>query len=73
VTQTPAPESTATAPSATPPSATPAPEGNGDVLKGFIFPIAGGCLPKGDQLMPNAPRNYRQGTHEGIDFYNVDN
>jgi murein DD-endopeptidase MepM/ murein hydrolase activator NlpD len=40
---------------------------------GFIMPIVGGCLPKGDQLMPNAPRTYRKGTHEGIDFYNSDN
>jgi murein DD-endopeptidase MepM/ murein hydrolase activator NlpD len=23
--------------------------------------------------MPNAPRNYRNGTHEGVDFYGVDN
>jgi len=42
-------------------------------LSGFIFPIQGGCLPVGDQLMPNAPREYRQGTHEGVDFYNADN
>jgi len=42
-------------------------------LKGFIYPIAGGCLPKGDQLMPNAARTYRLGTHEGVDLYNVDN
>jgi murein DD-endopeptidase MepM/ murein hydrolase activator NlpD len=40
---------------------------------GFSMPIAGGCLPKGNQLMPNAPRPYRKGTHEGIDFYNSDN
>jgi peptidoglycan LD-endopeptidase LytH len=47
---------------------------NGDPnLRGFIMPISGGCLPKGDQLMPNAPRPYRNGTHEGVDFYNVDN
>ena len=47
---------------------------NGDPnLRGFVFPIAGGCLPKGDQLMPNAPRTYRDGIHEGVDFYNVDN
>src|SRR6185295_10242022 len=42
-------------------------------LTGFGMPIAGSCLPKGDQLMPNAPRVYRNGTHEGIDFYGVDN
>jgi murein DD-endopeptidase MepM/ murein hydrolase activator NlpD len=23
--------------------------------------------------MPNAPRDYRRGIHEGVDFYNVDN
>jgi murein DD-endopeptidase MepM/ murein hydrolase activator NlpD len=46
---------------------------NGPELHGFIFPIAGGCLPSGDNLMPNARRAYRNGTHEGIDFYNVDN
>jgi murein DD-endopeptidase MepM/ murein hydrolase activator NlpD len=42
-------------------------------LRGFSFPIAGACLPKGDQLMPNAPRAYRNGIHEGIDFYASDN
>jgi murein DD-endopeptidase MepM/ murein hydrolase activator NlpD len=42
-------------------------------LTGFAFPIAGACLPSGDQLMPGAPRDYRQGTHEGIDFYDSDN
>ena len=42
-------------------------------LSGFVFPIAGGCLPAGDQLMPNAARVYRQGVHEGVDFYEVDN
>lgn len=36
---------------------------------GFIFPIAGACMPQGDQLMPNAPRTYRNGFHEGLDFY----
>lgn len=36
---------------------------------GFSFPIAGACLPAGDQLMPNAPRAYRNGFHEGLDFY----
>ena len=44
-----------------------------ETLSGFAFPIVGGCLPTGDQLMPNAPREYRNGTHEGVDFYNVDN
>ena len=42
-------------------------------LRGYLFPIAGGCLPSGDQLMPNADRSYRNGVHEGIDFYESDN
>jgi murein DD-endopeptidase MepM/ murein hydrolase activator NlpD len=50
------------------PRPTPTPE-----LVRFAFPIAGGCLPVGDQLMPNAPRAYRDGIHEGVDFYDVDN
>jgi len=42
-------------------------------LHGFIYPIAGGCLPKASNLMPNAARDYRKGVHEGVDFYNSDN
>jgi murein DD-endopeptidase MepM/ murein hydrolase activator NlpD len=47
--------------------------GNGGQIHGFVYPIQGGCLPKGDQLMPNAARPYRNGIHEGVDFYAVDN
>jgi murein DD-endopeptidase MepM/ murein hydrolase activator NlpD len=62
-----------TAPASTPaPTATASASGSSE-LHGFIFPITGACLPKGDQLMPNAPREYRQGTHEGVDMYGVDN
>ncbi|MGD0765013.1 MAG: M23 family metallopeptidase [Dehalococcoidia bacterium] len=50
------------------PGPTPTPE-----LTGFAFPIVGACLPSGDQLMPGAPRPYRQGTHEGVDMYDSDN
>lgn len=61
-------------PGSTPAStATTAPTNGSDYLSGYIYPIAGGCLPDGDQLMPNAPRTYRNGTHEGVDFYGVDN
>ena len=42
-------------------------------LTGFAFPIDDACLPGGDNLMPGAPRTYRMGTHEGIDFYDSDN
>jgi LysM repeat protein len=36
---------------------------------GFVMPIEGACLPINDDLMPNAPREYRAGIHEGVDFY----
>jgi hypothetical protein len=41
-------------------------------LRGFTFPIKGGCLPSRDEVMPNAPREYRSGMSEGIDFYHGD-
>ena len=49
------------------PSPTPAPEN--PVGAGFQMPIAGACLPGDDYLMPGAPREYRYGIHEGVDFY----
>ena len=52
----------------TPPNSTVQPQ-----LSGYVFPIVGGCLPKGDQLLPNAPRTYRNGFHEGLDLYESDN
>jgi murein DD-endopeptidase MepM/ murein hydrolase activator NlpD len=56
------------------PAATATPEGPDlTVFRGFAYPIAGACLPRSDNLMPNAPRDYRGGTHEGVDFYTVDN
>lgn len=56
------------------PTPIPEPPRNSDgQLTGFTYPIAGGCLPEGPQLMPNAPREYRDGTHEGVDFYDSDN
>jgi murein DD-endopeptidase MepM/ murein hydrolase activator NlpD len=52
---------------------TPSPTSTNDLdledLTGFMLPIAGACLPAIDNLMPNAPRTYRQGVHEGLDFY----
>ncbi len=44
---------------------TPAPP----AVTGFRYPIEGACLPASDALMPNAPRTYRAGIHEGVDFY----
>jgi murein DD-endopeptidase MepM/ murein hydrolase activator NlpD len=59
------------------PSPTPSPEPTTPpvleaVIHGFRYPIEGACLPTNDDLMPNAPRDYRFGIHEGIDFYNGD-
>ena len=39
------------------------------VIHDFRFPIDGACLPSREDFMPNAPREYRSGIHEGIDFY----
>jgi len=33
------------------------------------MPIAGACLTSSPNLLPNAPREYRYGIHEGVDFY----
>ncbi len=38
-------------------------------LQGFTMPVADACLPSSERLMPNAPRTYRNGVHEGVDFY----
>lgn len=42
-------------------------------VAGFAYPVADGCLPSSDDLMPGALREYRDGIHEGIDFYDSDN
>jgi murein DD-endopeptidase MepM/ murein hydrolase activator NlpD len=54
-----------------PPAATATPD-IATIFHNFIYPIAGGCLPESDALMPNAPREYRGGVHEGIDLYDYD-
>lgn len=38
-------------------------------LEGFIMPIEGIGIPDRSSLLPNARREYRNGTHEGIDFF----
>jgi murein DD-endopeptidase MepM/ murein hydrolase activator NlpD len=38
------------------------------LLHGFRYPIAEGHLPEGAIYLPNSPRDYRAGSHEGIDF-----
>lgn len=59
-------------PTATLPTPTPTPDIS-RIFHGFIYPIRGACLPGDDTLMPNAPREYRGGVHEGVDFYGYDN
>lgn len=78
ITGSPAPTSTTAAnptltPTATPTgvaTATATPDQSNDSrIRGFTMPIAGACLPSSPNLLPNAPRIYRSGVHEGIDFY----
>ncbi len=38
-------------------------------LRGWLVPIAGSPLTQRDLQMPGAPRHYRLGIHEGVDFY----
>ncbi len=40
-------------------------------LRGFVWPLEGACLPDSDRLMPNSPREYRNGIHEGVDWYDL--
>ena len=56
-------------PTPTPPATPTASASLPAALRGFRMPIAGACLPSSDNLLPNAPRAYRAGTHEGVDFY----
>jgi murein DD-endopeptidase MepM/ murein hydrolase activator NlpD len=64
-----APTETATLP----PIAPTSPPSNLDPedLRGFAQPLEGACLPGSDLLMPNAPREYRNGFHEGVDVYDL--
>jgi murein DD-endopeptidase MepM/ murein hydrolase activator NlpD len=38
------------------------------VVRGLLVPIDGGEIPTAPELLPNSPREYRAGWHEGIDF-----
>ncbi len=46
------------------PQAVPAVE-----MTGFVMPVVGACLPSSDLVLPGAPREYRNGVHEGVDLY----
>ncbi len=37
---------------------------------GYLLPIEGGTISSRSNHLPGAPRAYRNGTHEGFDFYN---
>ena len=38
------------------------------VVRGLMLPIEGATIPTEPELLPNSPREYRAGWHEGIDF-----
>ena len=54
------------------PTGAPATPSGGSV-SGFAYPLEDACLPEDDNLMPGAPREYRQAIHQGVDFYDSDN
>jgi murein DD-endopeptidase MepM/ murein hydrolase activator NlpD len=35
----------------------------------MLVPMEGACMPRDDDQMPNVPREYRNGIHEGLDFF----
>ncbi|MDP6605096.1 MAG: M23 family metallopeptidase [Dehalococcoidia bacterium] len=76
VLSSPSPTAEAATPIATPESIpfTPTPPPSTldpDDLRGFAWPLVGACLPDRDALMPNSPRSYRSGFHEGVDWYDL--
>lgn len=44
------------------------PRGHPRLVLGFVVPIGGVNVPTEAQYLPNSPRDYRAGYHEGIDF-----
>lgn len=38
------------------------------VVRGLLIPIEGVEIPTAPELLPNSPREYRAGWHEGVDF-----
>ncbi|MCY3919428.1 MAG: M23 family metallopeptidase [Chloroflexi bacterium] len=64
--ESPAPRPVVEAPPPTPvPPVDPAHVGIGP----FAMPVAGACFPEFAGQLPGAPRAYRNGIHEGVDFY----
>ena len=53
------------------PSPLPSPEALAThvrLVRGFHYPVSGMDVPEGESYLPNSPREYRAGYHEGIDF-----
>lgn len=53
------------------PSPLPSPETQAThvrLVRGFRYPVTGMEVPAGESYLPNSPRQYRAGYHEGIDF-----
>ena len=50
----------------------PAPATSEAPLLGFSIPVAGACVPTSELLLPGSARAYRNGIHEGVDFYSGD-
>ena len=57
---------------ATDTSDAPAPATSEAPLLGFSIPVAGACVPASELLLPGSARAYRNGIHEGVDFYSGD-
>ena len=67
-----APEAPAAQPDPPAGADAPAPATSEAPLRGFSMPVAGACVPASELLLPGSARAYRNGTHEGVDFYSGD-
>ena len=61
--------STVPRPSTAAPTLDPSIEIDNPAGSGWLIPVAGACIPIEDDQMPNSPREYRNGVHEGVDFF----
>ena len=61
--------STVPRPSDSAPTLDPSIEIDNPAGTGWLIPVEGACIPSDDNQMPNSPREYRNGVHEGVDFF----
>ena len=61
--------STVPQPASSAPTLDPSIEIDNPAGTGWLIPVAGACIPIEDNQLPNAPREYRNGVHEGVDFF----